>query len=57
MNKLDTKARALVLDLLVEGISIRATCRIADVAKNTVNKLLEDAGKACAAYHDSMCAV
>ena len=52
MNKLDTKTRALIIRLLVEGNSIRATCRIADVSKNTVAKLLEDAGKACAAYHD-----
>lgn len=36
----------------VEGSSIRATSRIADVSKNTVNKLLIDAGKACAEYHD-----
>ena len=53
MRKLDTKARALIIRLLVEGNSIRATSRIADVSKNTVTKLLEDAGKACAAYHDS----
>jgi IS1 family transposase len=52
MNKLDTKARALILRLLVEGNSIRSVTRIADVSKNTVVKLLEDAGKACAAYHD-----
>ena len=52
MNKLDTKARALILRLLVEGNSIRATCRIADVSKNTVVKLLADAGRACLAYHD-----
>lgn len=52
MNKLDTKSRTLILRLLVEGNSIRATTRIADVSKNTVTKLLEDAGKACAAYHD-----
>lgn len=52
MRKLDTKARALIIRLLVEGNSIRATSRIADVSKNTVNKLLIDAGKACAAYHD-----
>lgn len=52
MNKLDTKARALILRLLVEGNSIRATCRIADVSKNTVNKLLINAGKACSQYHD-----
>lgn len=53
MNKLDAKTRALILRLLVEGNSIRATSRIADVSKNTVNKLLVDAGKACARYHDA----
>lgn len=52
MNKLDAKTRALILRCLVEGNSIRATCRLADVSKNTVTKLLEDAGRACAAYHD-----
>ena len=31
---------------------MRATARIADVSKNTVTKLLIDAGKACAAYQD-----
>lgn len=53
MRKLDTKTRALIIRLLVEGNSIRATTRIADVSKNTVTKLLEDAGKVCAAYHDA----
>ena len=53
MRKLDTKTRTLILRLLVEGNSIRATSRIADVSKNTVAKLLEDAGKVCAAYHDA----
>ena len=52
MRKLDTKSRALIIRLLVEGNSIRASSRIADVSKNTVTKLLEDAGKACAQYHD-----
>lgn len=52
MRKLDTKSRALIIRLLVEGNSIRATSRIADVSKNTVAKLLEDAGKACAKFHD-----
>lgn len=52
MRKLDTKTRALIIRLLVEGNSIRATSRIADVSKNTVTKLLEDAGKACAKFHD-----
>lgn len=53
MRKLDTKTRALIIRLLVEGNSIRATSRIADVSKNTVNKLLIDAGKACSKYHDA----
>jgi IS1 family transposase len=52
MNKLSSSDRALILRLLVEGNSIRAVSRIADVSKNTVTKLLEDAGKVCAAYHD-----
>ena len=52
MRKLDPKTRAMILRLLVEGNSIRATSRIADVSKNTVNKLLIDVGAACAKYHD-----
>ena len=52
MRKLDSKTRALIIRLLVEGNSIRATARIADVSKNTVNKLLIDAGKACEKFHD-----
>lgn len=52
MRKLDTKTRALIIRLLAEGNSIRATARIADVSKNTVNKLLNDAGGACSKYHD-----
>lgn len=52
MNKLDTKTRELIIRRLVEGQSIRATARTADVSKNTVTKLLMDAGKACADYQD-----
>lgn len=52
MNKLDRKIRALIISLLVEGTSIRATARIAGVSKNTVNKLLVTTGQACAGYHD-----
>ena len=52
MNKLDIKTRKLILRCLVEGRSIRATARTADVSKNTVAKLLIDAGTACADYQD-----
>ncbi len=53
MNKLTTEARAKILHLLCEGMSIRAITRLTGVSKNTVAKLLIDAGKACAAYHDA----
>ena len=52
MNKLDAKARAQILHLLCEGNSIRAVTRLTGASKNTVTKLMIDAGRACAAYHD-----
>ena len=52
MNKLPLKQRAQILHLLVEGNSLRATARIADVSRNTVDKLLRDVGAACLAYQD-----
>lgn len=52
MNKLDTKRRAQVIASLVEGNSIRATVRMTGVAKNTIVKLLEEIGAACADYQD-----
>lgn len=38
--------------MLCEGSSMRATARVADVSINTVTKILVDAGKACADFHD-----
>lgn len=52
MNKLDIKKRAQILSCLVEGNSIRATCRMTGAAKNTVVKLLADVGMGCTAYQD-----
>jgi IS1 family transposase len=52
MNKLDNKRRASIIAALVEGNSIRATSRITVTSKNTVIKLLEDVGVACAGYQD-----
>lgn len=52
MNKLDTAARAQILNMLCEGMSMRAVSRLADVSINTVFKLLVDAGLACARFHD-----
>jgi IS1 family transposase len=53
MNKLDSKERVRILHLLCEGQSIRAVTRLTGASKNTVTKLLIDAGKACHAYHDA----
>ena len=52
MNKLDIKARCTILNMLVEGSSMRSISRITGVSINTVSKLLVDAGEACAVYHD-----
>jgi IS1 family transposase len=53
MNRLSNDDRAKILHLLCEGMSIRAITRLTGASKNTVSKLLVDAGKACAAYHDA----
>ncbi len=52
MNQLSTEKRARVVRCLVEGNSIRATVRMTGASKNTVVKLLEQLGCACAAYHN-----
>lgn len=51
MNQLSIQERAQILGCLVEGNSIRATCRLTGAAKGTVIKLLEDVGEACYAFH------
>lgn len=52
MNVLPIEKHAQILHLLVEGNSMRATSRIADVSINTVTKLLVDTGTACLAFQD-----
>jgi IS1 family transposase len=52
MKNLDSSKRAQVVRCLIEGNSIRSTVRITGVAKNTIAKLLNDLGCACAAYHN-----
>ncbi|MFN7491600.1 MAG: IS1 family transposase [Cyclobacteriaceae bacterium] len=53
MNQLPLSKRAQIINLLVEGSSLRATSRIADVSINTVTKLLVEVGKACQDFHYS----
>ena len=52
MNKLSTERRAQILGMMVEGNSIRAIVRMTGASKNTIVKLLEDAGEAFSAYQD-----
>src|SRR6202162_6665930 len=52
MNRLPIEKRAQILGMLVEGNSLRATSRLADVSINTVTKLLVDLGAACEQYQD-----
>jgi IS1 family transposase len=53
-NVLPLAKRAQILGMLCEGMSMRATSRLADVSINTVSKLLEDAGEACLWLHDDL---
>jgi IS1 family transposase len=52
MNKLSTEKRAAVVAALVEGNSIRSTCRMTGTSINTVMKLLTDLGTVCSIYQD-----
>ena len=52
MNRLSHERRAQVIGCLVEGNSIRATCRMTGTAKATVLKLLAEVGEVCREYQD-----
>lgn len=50
MNKLSLSKHAQIIGMLVEGNSLRSTSRMADVAYNTVLKLLVEVGEVCGKY-------
>jgi IS1 family transposase len=50
VNRLNTTERAAIVGALVEGNSIRATCRLTGRDKETVMRLLADVGAACEVY-------
>jgi IS1 family transposase len=54
MNKLPISKRVQILNLLYEGMSMRAVARIVDVSFNTVAKALVDAGAVAAEMHDEL---
>ena len=51
MNKLPLEKRVQILNMLVEGSSMRSVERIAGVSINTVTKLLMEAGEAAEDFH------
>jgi len=50
INKLSLSQRTRIVAALVEGNSIRSTCRMTGAAKGTVLKLLVDLGRVCEVY-------
>ncbi len=52
MNKLPTEKRAQALQMMAEGISLRAMTRLTGISRTTLIKLLEDAGQAFSEYMD-----
>jgi len=52
MNKLSAAERAHILQLLCEGMSIRAIERTTGSSKHTIERLLNDAGQALGGYQD-----
>jgi IS1 family transposase len=53
MNSLNLAKRTQILQLLVEGNSMRSTERIVGCSINTITKLLWDVGAACTEFQDS----
>lgn len=51
MNQLPINKRVQIINLLVEGNSLRSTSRLTGTSINTVMKLLVDVGYACLKFH------
>jgi IS1 family transposase len=54
MNRLPLAKRAQIIQMLVEGSSLRAASRMADVSINTVTKLLVDVAESAYDFHDKV---
>jgi IS1 family transposase len=60
MNKLPSAKRAQILGMMAEGVSLRPISRLTGASKNTLAKLIQDAGEAFSefqdrAFHDLPC--
>jgi IS1 family transposase len=54
MNKMSHEKRCAVIRCLVDGNSVRATCRITGASKNAVQRLTKEIGKACLKFQNKM---
>jgi IS1 family transposase len=54
MNKMTRERRAQILGMMAEGMSLRSISRMTGASKNTLAKLLVDAGNAFTAYQKKM---
>jgi IS1 family transposase len=52
MNKLTPEKRVQALQMMAEGVSLRAITRLTGISRTTLIKLLEDAGEAFSEYQD-----
>jgi hypothetical protein len=52
VSRLPLEKRVQVLSMLIEGSPMHMVSRACDVAINSVSKLLADAGRVCAKFHD-----
>jgi IS1 family transposase len=54
MNSLTFDKKVRVVSALVKGVSIRATERLTDVARNTIGRINLDVGEGCRRLHNAM---
>ncbi|MCY3913973.1 MAG: IS1 family transposase [Chloroflexi bacterium] len=54
MHRLTREQRAQILNMQIEGVSIRATCRLTGRSKGAVTRLIVEAGQACAEAHGAL---
>ena len=52
MNRAPVETRAQALNMLLEGVSMRATARITGLSLTTVKRMLEYFGKSCLMFHE-----
>lgn len=54
MNRLDTQTRVQIVTALCEGMSVRATCRMVGVSKQTVLTFILNMGRVCLNFEDAL---